>query len=386
MGGSRKKRLGFGRTGPAVVGLLCCLLVAPGLTFQRKKTEVQQPAADAIASGEADRLEAVITTEMGVIRFEFFPQKAPKHVANFIKLARAGFYNGSAIHRVVRAAIIQGGDPLLRDAQTGRDLWGTGGLRQVPDEFSDASHLRGTVSAVRIVGEPNSGGAQFFICVSDQPQLDGQFSAFGQMTEGFDVLDRISQVPADERQLVASPVKIDSVVLEPKKVEPFKDATIDQLRRDVLLKTSFGEISVEMSPDIAPEHVRNFLKLVESGWYDRTAFHRVAPGFVIQGGMGFTRTGTASHRADRWVRRLKAEVSKTNHVRGSLSMARTEELDSATTSFFIVLRPAPHLDGRYTVFGKVVDGFAVLDAIEGVPRDGETPRVRIEIIEAAIKP
>lgn len=370
----------------AVIALLA--LCAPGsLVAQQKKRDVKAAETGGVVTPEeAARLEAVITTDLGVIRFEFFPDKAPKHVQQFIKLAREGFYNGSAFHRVIARGIIQGGDPLLKDPATPRERWGTGGLNQINDEFSDIKHVRGTVSTVRIPGRPNSDGAQFFICSSAQPQLDGQFSAFGQVTEGIDVVDQISLVPADQNQLTITPVKIASIKIETKKVEPFKDATVDQMRKDVLLRTSLGDITVEMSPDIAPEHVRNFLKLVESGWYDHTAFHRVVPGFVIQGGVGATRAGGKPHLADKWVRKLKGEFSPIKHVRGVLSMARTDDPDSAETSFFVVLGPAPHLDNKYTVFGKVVDGFDTLDMIEKVARDGEKPRERIELIEAAIKP
>src|SRR5689334_16281654 len=106
--------------------LLCC--VADGLFAQtppaRKKNA---PAPDApVSAEEAAQLEAVITTDLGVIRFEFFPDKAPKHVQQFIKLARSGFYDGSAFHRVIPRGIIQGGDPLLKDAKTPRNRWGTG--------------------------------------------------------------------------------------------------------------------------------------------------------------------------------------------------------------------------------------------------------------------
>ncbi|HXG64291.1 MAG TPA: peptidylprolyl isomerase [Blastocatellia bacterium] len=368
--------------------LTLLLLCAPGSPVaQQKKRDAQAAETGAaVTPEEAARLEAVITTDLGVIRFEFLPDKAPRHVQQFIKLAREGFYNGSAFHRVIPRGIIQGGDPLLKDPNTPRERWGTGGLNQISDEFSDIKHARGTVSAVRIPGRADSGGAQFFICASAQPQLDGQFSAFGQVTEGIEVVDQISLVPADANQLTVTPVRIASIKIEPKKVEPFKDATVDQMRKDVLLRTSLGDITVEMAPDLAPEHVRNFLKLVESGWYDRTAFHRVVPGFVAQGGVGATRAGGKPHPADKWVRKLKPEFNPTNHVRGVLSMARGDAPDSAETSFFIVLGPAPHLDGKYTVFGKVVDGFDTLELIEKAPRDGEKPRERIELIEAAIKP
>jgi peptidyl-prolyl cis-trans isomerase B (cyclophilin B) len=239
---------------------------------------------------------------------------------------------------------------------------------------------------VRVPGKANSGGAQFFICASPQPQLDGQFSAFGQVTEGIEVVDKISLASADAQQRTVTPVKITSIKIEPKKEEPFKNASVDQMRKDVLLRTSLGDITLTMDPDLAPEHVRNFLKLVESGWYDHTAIHRIAPGFVIQAGLGATRAGGASHSADRWVHNLKGEFSQEKHIRGVLSMARANDPDSASTSFFIVLGPAPHLDNKYSIFGRVLDGFDVLDQIEKLPRDGETPRVRVEIIEAIIKP
>jgi cyclophilin family peptidyl-prolyl cis-trans isomerase len=352
---------------------------------QQKKRDVQ-PAAVEVTAQEAAALEAVINTDLGVIRFEFLADKAPKHSSQFIKLARAGFYDGSAFHRVIQRGIIQGGDPLLKDPKTPRERWGSGGLNQIADEFSDIKHVRGTVSTVRLPGQANSGGVQFFICASSQQQLDGQYSAFGQVTEGMDVVEKISLAPADSNFVATTPIRIISIKIERKKLEPFKDATVDEMRRDVLIRTTVGDITLEMNPDLAPEHVRNFLKLVASGWYDRTAFHRIAPGFVIQAGVGATRAEGRTHPADKWVHKLKGEFSHAElHIRGTLSMARASDPDSADTSFFIVLGAAPHLDGKYTIFGKVVDGFDTIELIEKAPRNGETPLQRIEIIEAIIK-
>ena len=336
-----------------------------------------QPAAD---------LEAVVTTNAGSFRFEFAPDKAPKHVEQFLKLAREGYYDGSAFFRLFANGIIQGGDPLLKNPKTARNLWGSGGLNLLSSEISDLKHERGVVSTVRIPDKPNSDGAQFFVCVSPQPALDGKFSAFGRVTEGMDVVERISQSPVDGSGLAEKPVRIVKVTLEKKKVQPWVTATADQMRKTVVMKTTLGTLKIKMEPDWAPNHVRNFLMLVETGWYNGTAFHRLIRDFMAQGGMPNTRAGSASHPADRWVHPLKGEFrDDVKHERGILSMARSDDPDSATTSFFLMLGAAPHLDGKYTAFGRVVDGFEVLDAFQKEEVDGETPKRRIEIIEASIE-
>jgi cyclophilin family peptidyl-prolyl cis-trans isomerase len=383
----RRRKTGDGRR----EGLLLCLalvgLMASVSLAQPARKKNAPPPEAAITPEEAMKLEAVISTDLGEIRFEFFAHTAPQHVAQFIKRARAGFYDGSAFHRMIARAIVQGGDPLLKDPKTPRERWGTGGLNLIKDEFSDVKHVRGTVSAVRIPGKADSGGVQFFICASAQPQLDGQFSAFGQVNEGIEIVDQISATPTDDKQLALTPVKINSIKIEPKKTEPFAEASVNDMRKEVLLHTSHGEITVALDPELAPETVRNFLKLVESRYYDRTAFHRVVPGFVIQGGIGYTRSTSKTHPADRWVKKLSGEFSRERkHIRGTLSMARGDDPNSADTSFFIVLRDAANLDGKYAIFGKVVDGFDTLDRIEQLPRQGETPAERVELIEAVIKP
>jgi cyclophilin family peptidyl-prolyl cis-trans isomerase len=374
--------------------LLLCLIALFSLTSSTTLARQQvpprkknAPPPDApITPEEAANLEAVITTTAGVIRFEFYAFKAPKHVQQFVRNARSGFYDGSAFHRAVARAIVQGGDPLLKDPKTPRNRWGTGALNSIADEFSEVKHMRGTVSTARIPNKPNSGGAQFFICASDQPTLDGEYSAFGQVTEGIEVVEQISLASTDAQQLLVEPIRILNVKIEPRKVEPFINATVAEMRKEVLLHTSVGDITVALDPEIAPEHARNFLKLVETGWYDHTAFHRVIPGFVVQGGSGTTRVPLQPHSADRWVHRIKGEFSQRPHIRGVLSMARASDPDSADTSFFICLAPAPSLDGKYSIFGKVVDGFDTLDRMAQAPRQGETPLERIELIEATIKP
>jgi cyclophilin family peptidyl-prolyl cis-trans isomerase len=332
-------------------------------------------------------LEAVVETELGTIRFEFAADKAPRHAENFIRWARRGDFNGSAFHRVVAYGIIQGGDPLLKDAKTPRNLWGTGGLKEQAEEFSDMLHLRGVVSSVRIPNQKDSDGHQFFICAGAQPALDGQYSAFGRVTEGMDVVEKISQAKADASFVTEKPVRILKVTIEKKKVEPFLNATPAELKRIVRLKTTLGQIRIQMEPDWAPNHVRNFLKLVDTGWYNGTVFHRISKGFVVQGGMAAGRASGPTHPADRWVHPLKAEFRQDiQHTRGIVSMARTDDPDSADTSFFLMLAASPHLDGKYSLFARIIEGLDVLEAFEKEEVDGENPRRRLEIIEAVIEP
>ncbi len=332
------------------------------------------------AQGPGD-VEAVVVTDLGTFRFEFAADKAPKHVEQFIARARQGYYDGSAFHRVVANGIIQGGDPLLKNPRTAKAQWGTGGLSLLANEFSDLKHERGVVSTVSIPGRANSEGAQFFVCVAPQPQLDGKFSTFGRVTEGMDVVEKISQVAADASGVVDKPVRILKVTIEKKREEPFVNARVDEMRKTVTLKTTLGNIKIQMQPDWAPENVRNFLKLAQSGWYDGTVFHRIAKDFVVQGG---TAPGRA-HFADRWVRPVKGEFrADVKHVRGIVSMAHGDDPNSATTSFFLMLGAGTNLDGQFSAFGRVVEGMDVLDAFAKEEVEGETPKRRLEIVQASI--
>lgn len=331
------------------------------------------------------QVEAVVTTDLGTFRFEFSADKAPKHVEQFISRARAGYYDGGAFHRVVANGIVQGGDPLLKNPKTPKTLWGTGGLNLLSNEFSDMKHERGVVSTVSIPGKSNSEGAQFFVCVSPQPALDGKFSTFGRISEGIDVVEKISQVPADANGIVDKPVRILKVSIEKKRDEPFLNSTVEEMRKTVTLKTTLGTIKIKMEPDWAPENVRNFLKLTQSGWYNGTVFHRIAKDFVVQGGAAAGRATGPSHYADRWVHPVKGEFrTDVKHVRGVISMAHGDDANSATTSFFLMLGPATSLDNQFSAFGRIVEGLDVLDAFGKEDVNGETPKRRLELIEASI--
>ena len=139
---------------------------------------------------------ATISTRHGDIVLKFFPETAPKHVESFIKLAKEGFFDGTTFHRVIPGFMIQGGDPNSKDANA-RHTHGMGGPGySIPAEFSDLSHKRGTLSAARSAN-PDSAGSQFFICLQDVPHLDGQYSIFGEVIEGMDVVDKIVAEPRD---------------------------------------------------------------------------------------------------------------------------------------------------------------------------------------------
>jgi len=136
------------------------------------------------------------------------------------------------------------------------------------------------------------------------------------------------------------------------------------------IETRFGKIVFELLPDIAPETVRNFAKLAQSGFYDGTLFHRVIPGFMIQGGDPNTKQSDKS----RWGMggpgyTIKAEFNSRSHLRGIVSMARAMDPDSAGSQFFIVTTDSGFLDRQYTVFGEVTEGMDVADKIVNLPRN-----------------
>lgn len=140
---------------------------------------------------------AVIETKLGNITLKFFPEVAPNHVNNFIELAKKGFYDGTTFHRVIPKFMIQGGDPNSKDANKARH--GTGGPGYtVKAEFNEKPHKRGTLSMARSAS-PDSAGSQFFICVADSAFLDRQYTVFGEVVSGLDVVDKIVSQPRDSR-------------------------------------------------------------------------------------------------------------------------------------------------------------------------------------------
>jgi len=158
---------------------------------------------------------------------------------------------------------------------------------------------------------------------------------------------------------------------------------------DVIIKTDFGSIKFSLLPDIAPETVRNFVTLTKNGFYDGTLFHRVIPGFMIQGGDPNTKD---QNKKSQWGmggpgHTIKAEFSSRSHLEGIVSMARATDPDSAGSLFFIVTSDnnTEALDRQYTVCGKVTEGMDVAHKIENLPRDGnDCPEQEAKMLEVVI--
>ena len=148
-----------------------------------------------------------------------------------------------------------------------------------------------------------------------------------------------------------------------------------------VIETKFGKIEMELFADKAPGHVKNFKDLAKKGFYDGTIFHRVIPGFMIQGGDPNTKSDDRStHGMGGPGYSIKAEFNDILHKRGILSMARSQDPNSAGSQFFIVVKKSSFLDGKYTAFGKVLSGMAVADQIVNAPRDKrDNPDERIEM-------
>jgi peptidyl-prolyl cis-trans isomerase B (cyclophilin B) len=148
-----------------------------------------------------------------------------------------------------------------------------------------------------------------------------------------------------------------------------------------IIETKFGNIELNFFPDVAPEHVNNFIELAKKGFYDGTTFHRVIPGFMIQGGDPNSKDADKSkHGMGGPGHTIKAEFNEKPHKRGALSMARSAHPDSAGSQFFICVADANFLDRQYSVFGEVVSGLEAVDAIVSQPRDGnDNPLERIEM-------
>ena len=168
-------------------------------------------AADKGSNSKAPK--AIIKTKFGDMEVIFFPDQAPKHVENFVSLAKSGFYNGTIFHRVIPGFMIQGGDPNTKDPSK-PETYGMGGPNQrLNAEFNDIPHRRGILSMAR-TRDPNSAGSQFFIVVKDSNFLDRQYTAFGEVVKGMEVADTIVNLPRNARDLPTERVEMTITIVE----------------------------------------------------------------------------------------------------------------------------------------------------------------------------
>jgi peptidyl-prolyl cis-trans isomerase B (cyclophilin B) len=379
------------RMGILVSMLVCALASAGPAAGQAKPARPAAPTPKLFTTPltveQIRGKQAVIETTAGRIVIDLLPEQAPNHVGYFIKLAGEGAYDGTTFHRLIKHGIIQGGDPLSKDPARSAQ-YGTGGLKALAFEPGAGSHARGAVSAVLVPGNRDSAGAQFFICVTPQAALDGQFTVFGRVVEGIGVVTKISEATVDEAGKATARIEMTSVTIRdapPAGVLPFStEAPADLAGYRAVLETSLGNITLEFLPGKAPGHVRNFLRLADARVYDRTAFHRVVPGFMIQTGYLGSKQLVMDEAQQKLVGPLPPEFNDTPHDKGVVSMARGDDPASASTSFFIVTARAAAIDGKYTAFARVVDGMHVVEAIEKVPCDGEAPTTRVELIRVRV--
>jgi cyclophilin family peptidyl-prolyl cis-trans isomerase len=177
------------------------------------------PPLPALQPGE--EIVVIETESFGKVKIQLFPDVAPRHVANFKKLINEGFYNGLAFHRVIPDKIIQGGDPTTRGSERGK--WGMGepGQATVPAEFNDRPFVKGTLGAARS-SDPNSASSQFFLCYSEAPQWNGEYTNFGQVIEGLSNVQVMSNAPRDPATIGQGDTVADKIVIKRMYLEKYQ--------------------------------------------------------------------------------------------------------------------------------------------------------------------
>src|SRR5438874_1101204 len=186
--------------------------------------------------------QAVVETTAGTFVIDLDASAAPLTTAYFMKTASAGGFSGTIFHKMVKYGIVQGGDPLTKDPSK-RAQWGTGGLSAVKDEARAAKMTRGSVAAVTIPGKADSAGQQFFVAVVDQPGLDGKYTVFGHVSDGREVVRKISETPLDDKGVATERVEIRSVAIRDTPPVLFVNDSAQELAAyRAVLDTSAGPI------------------------------------------------------------------------------------------------------------------------------------------------
>jgi peptidyl-prolyl cis-trans isomerase B (cyclophilin B) len=201
-----------------VFSWLLGIALLTGTALAQEKKEAAADAKKTLTAATTNEV-AVIKTSAGEMVVEFWPDVAPKHVENFKKLARQGFYDGTAFHRIIKGFMIQGGDPNTKDPNK-EDSYGMGGPGySVNAEFNDRKHVRGVLSMARSA-DPNSAGSQFFIMLGAAPSLDNKYTGFGKLIKGEDVLAKIGDTPVGPSRSGESSKPKQRITVESIKIVP----------------------------------------------------------------------------------------------------------------------------------------------------------------------
>ncbi len=300
----------------------------------------------------------------GTIELDLYGKEAPITVDNFDYLANLGFYEGLTFHRIIEGFMMQGGG-FDTNGEERRAF-------EIDGEFSANGvenrilHERGVISMARS-NDMNSASSQFFIMHEEAPHLDGSYAAFGKVTKGMEIVDKICKdarpVDSNGSMRVEDRPIIKSVIVD-KILTPTHTAKIEI--------ANYGIIELELYGNDAPITVANFEKLANEGFYEGLTFHRIISGFMMQGG-GFDESGNHKEadtiKGEFWANGTKNPVL---HRRGVISMARSNDANSASSQFFIMHETSPHLDHSYAGFGRVTAGIEIVDKIcqDAVPTDG----------------
>ena len=196
------------------INIICALGLFAAAALQAEETNTPAATPATVTNTPAAKEVAVITTTEGTMVVEFWTDAAPATIENFKKLAKQGFYDGTCFHRVIKGFMIQGGDPLTKDASK-EAMWGTGGPGySIKAEFNDHSHHRGVISMARSA-DPDSAGSQFFICHGEPTFLDHQYTTFGKLIKGDDVLEKIAATPTHPQDRPDKRMGITSIKIVP---------------------------------------------------------------------------------------------------------------------------------------------------------------------------
>ncbi len=343
---------------------------------------VAEKEALEITKVELDKSKVYFATieieNYGNITIELDHFNAPITVANFVSLAKSGFYDNLTFHRIMEGFMMQGGDPKAN---------GMGGAKEeIKGEFSanghrnGIHHKRGVISMAR-ANDYNTASSQFFIMHEDTSYLNGLYAAFGYVTEGMEIVDSICKdakptdnngtIPYEQQPKIKTVTitekdgrELDSIINEKNELE-IKNKEINE-KLDYFASIDiegYGVIKLQLDYSAAPITVANFVNLANSGFYDNLTFHRIIDSFMIQGGDPEGNGLGGSKETIKGEFSANGHENSISHKRGVISMARATEFDSASSQFFIVHEDSTFLDGQYAAFGWVIEGMDIVDAI-----------------------